>query len=262
MKPLSSARSKFVSTIDASRRTVALTFLVFPAISVAAPFKADREFFFQECTVLNIYKMNAAETDAIRKGTTRLTDDMRSSLKGLLDVWEKFGDDNKDRLAYVLATVRRESSGTFQPIREAPKCGTDEICRERAIGRLLEERARKKGKPPRENYAKVDTNGQRYYGRGFLQLTLKENYRKTGKKLGIDLVEDPDKALDTKIAGEILVKAMLEGWYGSKKPLSYYINSSSVDWINARNNVNPNSPNKPITAGYAMDFARCLRPAS
>jgi hypothetical protein len=52
---------------------------------------------------------------------------------------------------------------------------------------------------------------------------------------------------------------MLEGWYGSKRPLSHYINDVTVDWINARNNVNPNSPNKPVTAAYAMDLNDCLQ---
>ncbi|MCY1241425.1 hypothetical protein D9M72_543230 [compost metagenome] len=148
------------------------------------------------------------------------------------------------------------------PIREAPKCLTDEECRERAIGDMLEKRAKKYGKPLRANYALPNKEGNRFYGRGFLQLTFEDNYQKTGRRLGIDLVKAPDKALDPQVAGEVLVRAMLGGWYGSRKPLSFYINGKKIDWINARNNVNPGSPNKPITAAYAMDLAKCLRPAS
>jgi hypothetical protein len=66
--------------------------------------------------------------------------------------------------------------------------------------------------------------------------------------------------LEPEIAAEILIRGMLEGWYGSRKPLSAYINSHEVDWIHARNNVNPHSPNKPVTAAYAKDFAACLLP--
>lgn len=228
--------------------------------AVAAAFTPDREFLFQRCAVLNNYDM--AGTQVVPRGRTRLTDSMKQGLNELIDVWEKHGDIDPRRLAFVLATARRESQSTFDPIREAPKCGEDEQCRERAIGRMLAERAERKGVKPRANYAAADAAGRRYYGRGFIQLTFERNYEWAGGKLGIDLVNDPNEALEPKIAAEILVRAMLEGWYGSNQPLAHYIDGSKADWINARNNVNPGSPNKPVTAAYAKDLNRCLRRAS
>jgi predicted chitinase len=50
-------------------------------------------------------------------------------------------------------------------------------------------------------------DGERYYGRGFIQLTGRYNYDRAGKALGLDLVNDPDLAADPKIAAKIAV------WY-------------------------------------------------
>lgn len=110
----------------------------------------------------------------------------------LLNVWEQRGDSEKRRLAFILATARRESQSTFTAIREAPRCRDDEACRERVIGALLAKRAERNKKPPRPNYALPDSSGHRYYGRGFIQLTFKKNYAAAGDKLGIDLVNNPE----------------------------------------------------------------------
>ena len=54
----------------------------------------------------------------------------------------------------------------------------------------------------------VDSTGVPYFGRGLIQLTHKYNYDKYGKKIGVDLVDDGDKALipqnSYKIASEYL----------------------------------------------------------
>lgn len=47
------------------------------------------------------------------------------------------------------------------------------------------------------------TEGFAYRGRGLIQLTGKANYEKFGKKLGIDLVSNPDLANDPEIAAKI-----------------------------------------------------------
>lgn len=50
-------------------------------------------------------------------------------------------------------------------------------------------------------------DGLRYKGRGFIQITGRDNYRKAGKALGIDLENNPKWASDPKIAAKIAV------WY-------------------------------------------------
>jgi hypothetical protein len=47
-------------------------------------------------------------------------------------------------------------------------------------------------------------DGARYHGRGFIQLTGRANYRGYGHKLGVPLEQNPDLALDAKIAARVL----------------------------------------------------------
>ena len=47
-------------------------------------------------------------------------------------------------------------------------------------------------------------DGFKYRGRGFIQITGKENYDKIGKSIGVDLVNNPDLANDPEIAAKII----------------------------------------------------------
>ena len=49
-------------------------------------------------------------------------------------------------------------------------------------------------------------DGVKYKGRGYIQLTGRANYESYGKKLGIDLVGNPDLALKPDVAAKILVQ--------------------------------------------------------
>ena len=48
--------------------------------------------------------------------------------------------------------------------------------------------------------------GERYYGRGYIQLTHDYNYKAMGDKLGIDLLNNPELAADPEIAKRIAVQ--------------------------------------------------------
>jgi hypothetical protein len=115
-----------------------------------------------------------------------------------------------EQTAYVLATTEWETGLTFKPVREAY---------------WLSEDWRRRSFP---YYP--------YYGRGFVQLTWKSNYEKYADILGIDLVHNPDLALQPLTALRILVHGMSTGAFTGKK-LSDYINTS-VDFFHARRVVN------------------------
>ena len=241
----------------AALRAVALFFG--SGMVCAEPFAPDREYLFKSCQSLNRYDAPDYAATATKIGRRLLTDEMKYGINAILDSWEKSGDGSRERLAYVLATARRESVDTFRPVREAASCGEDEACRERAIGRHLEKKAKERSRPAKANYARADEDGRRYYGRGFVQLTHKATYEHAAHKTGIPLDKEPDMALEPKVAAEILIRGMLEGWYGKRRPLSAYIADNKLDWFNARDTVNPESPHKAITAEYARDLLSCLR---
>lgn len=50
------------------------------------------------------------------------------------------------------------------------------------------------------------TEGYTYRGRGFIQITGKNNYRAIGNKIGVNLVSNPDLVLDANIGAKALVQ--------------------------------------------------------
>jgi hypothetical protein len=125
-------------------------------------------------------------------------------------------------LAYSLATTKHETASTMLPI---------------------EEYGRGKGK----EYGKPDTQtGQTYYGRGFVQLTWRDNYVKATDQLGLvgtnDLELHADRALDPAIAADIMFKGMAEGWFRGdakgRQTLLRYFNSDTDDPYGAREIIN------------------------
>ncbi len=50
-----------------------------------------------------------------------------------------------------------------------------------------------------------------YYGRGFIQLTWESNYQRAGDAIGVDLINNPDLALNPEVAAKILAWFMTAG---------------------------------------------------
>lgn len=125
----------------------------------------------------------------------------------------------RNQAAYVLATTHWETNNTFEPVKEAY---------------WLSEAWRK--------------NNLRYYpwyGRGFVQLTWEDNYKRAGNKIGVDLIARPDLAMEPNNAAKIMVLGMKEGWFTGKK-LSDYITLKKSDFLNARRVVNGTDKAKEI----------------
>lgn len=82
-------------------------------------------------------------------------------------------------------------------------------------------------------------DGERYRGRGAVQLTFKYNYERFGEALGKDLVKEPDLAARPDIAAEILVLGMTKlGYRGRNFVLSKYGFGDDFSFEKARAVVN------------------------
>jgi putative chitinase len=99
-----------------------------------------------------------------------------------------------------------------------------------------------------------------YYGRGYVQLTWEENYRKMGDKLGVNMLgANKDKALEPSIAAEVMYVGMRDGDFTGKK-LSTYFSSSVNDPVNARRIINGTDKAQTI-AGYHDKFLSAFNEA-
>jgi putative chitinase len=150
----------------------------------------------------------------------------------------------RNACAYVLATSFHETEYTVTPIYEhGERAYFDKYEPGTPIGRRL------------GNTQPGD--GFRYRGRGYVQLTGRANYEKAGRIIGVDLVNNPDLALDPKIAARILVAGMVSGWFTGKK-LSNYIDLQHSDFVNARRIINGTDRANTI-ALYAQQFDMLLK---
>ncbi|MDB5099743.1 MAG: hypothetical protein JWM80_4164 [Cyanobacteria bacterium RYN_339] len=119
------------------------------------------------------------------------------------------GITDKAGVIAALATIGTEV-GSFQPIPEY------------ASGQEYEGRSDLGNTQPGD--------GVRYKGRGFIQLTGRANYESYGKKLGIDLVNNPDLALRPDVAAKVLAEYFKERNIPAK--------AQAGDWQGVRRAVN------------------------
>lgn len=150
-------------------------------------------------------------------------------------------------VAYLLATIRWETGHTFIPI--------------------VEQRASAAKQP---DIAKLQDRywGTGFYGRGYVQITWRQNYSNAGQKLAgkriagkviaaDSFVNNPDAVLDSDVAYAIASTGMRDGWFTTKK-LSDYINDSKTDYVAARKIINGNDHAADI-AQFANQFELLLR---
>lgn len=135
--------------------------------------------------------------------------------------------------AYMLATVRRECANTWEPIEEF-------------------------GKGKGKKYGRPDPmTGKVYYGRGYVQITWAEVYKRIGKAIGVDLYHDPQQALHYDVAYKIMSCGMrLGGFTGIG--LNRYIHGDVCDYVSARKIINGTDCAEEI-AKYAQSFEKILR---
>jgi len=195
-------------------------------VQLAAGTSYERQYFF-DCVRASLFK-----------GT--LTQSQVDGMNYILDSWEKyFPFKMREHLAYVLATTYHETAQKMRPIEEYGK----------GAGYTY-------GKPSGP-YNKV------YYGRGHVQLTWEDNYKKATDKikpygLEADLWKYPERALEDEISVTVMFDGMGDGWFTGKK-LSDYLTSSKEDPVNARRVVNGTDKAQTI-ADYYWKFKSALQP--
>jgi len=131
---------------------------------------------------------------------------------------------SKNQLIGVLATLYVETT-TCEPIEEMGKGGG----------------------------AYVASNGKNYYGRGFVQITWEENYKAFSDDEGIDILNNPEKALEPGTAGKVFV------WYWTKNGVDDA--AEDENWDDVRSIVNAGSPGKIGICHGVEKFMECVERA-
>lgn len=176
----------------------------------------------------------------------KLTTNQVSGLESLLDYWESQELTDLRQLSYVLATTAWETAYTCQPIREI---GSDNY-----FYKMYDP----KGLRPAVAKALGNTtpgDGVKYSGRGFVQLTGRTNYERMSVVTGVDLVNNPDLAMQPDIATKILFYGMENGSFTSKKLTDFF--NDKTDWVGARKIINGQDKATEIAA-IAQKFYTAL----
>jgi len=137
-----------------------------------------------------------------------LSAEQKDNIALIVDDAKKNGITNDITIAGILAIVSKESN--FVPKSENLNYSAKRL--QQVFGVSPSKAKQIEGNPQaiaNAIYGGRFDNGQnegyKYRGRGFNQLTFKANYKKYGDIIGVDLVNNPDKANDPKIASKILI---------------------------------------------------------
>lgn len=153
----------------------------------------------------------------------RLTPAQKDGLTRILDRWDEEGLEDDRWLAYMLATVFHETGARMQP------------CEEQGGLKYL------KSKP---YYP--------WYGRGLVQITWEDNYKRFGLKR-------PEQALEWPKSLDIMFVGMTTGAFTGKS-LKQYFNARKDDPVGARYIINKQDKAKFIV-GYHKNFLDSIEAA-
>jgi peptidoglycan hydrolase-like protein with peptidoglycan-binding domain/predicted chitinase len=147
-----------------------------------------------------------------------------------------FGVTDTNQIAYILATVEHESM----------------------LGQWTEEFASGQAYEWRSDLGNNQWgDGPRFKGRGYIQITGRDNYKRWSQLLGVDLIREPHRASEPDLAAEIAVRGMRDGSFTGHR-LDDHINEDKQDFYNARRIVNGLDRAEHIAA-IAREYVRVLK---
>jgi len=157
----------------------------------------------------------------------------------------------RENVPIILAALKAE--GVTDPAQVAYVMATVEL--ESLFGRAMREFPGSRAL----STTNIDGEINDYYGRGYVQLTGKANYRKAGQRYGIDLMSNRELAADDRqLAASILATGMRDGWYTTRK-LGDYVDSRAgrLNFRGARQVVNDHDKAVQI-AGRAQLYYQAI----
>ena len=170
--------------------------------------------------------INVAIDPGRTSGHYSTSDISGDAITAIWDTAENTGSDSDYQLAYMLATAQWESNmGLYM----------EEIWGPTATQQTYAYRLGNNG--PEDGY--------NYRGRGFVQITGRNNYRKFG------LEDNPELASDFDVASGLLVEGMRNGTYTGK---SLNCVKDESDYIEAREIINGDYWNSQAVANIAKEF--------
>lgn len=214
--------------------------------------KVVEEFVTELLAILRQTQKEAAPVKPVELNMPAFFDHIRKPLFGRITTPQVQGHEQiiqemKERnvplphAAYILATSYHETAKKMQPVRE--------------------------GLNASDAWRKRNLRYYPWYGRGHVQLTWEENYRKADAKLGLggELVKNADLALDPKISAEILVVGMLEGWFsGDKKgrhTLARHISTGTLAQFKQARRIVNLMDKADLIASHAVVYQEALKKA-
>lgn len=169
----------------------------------------------------------------------------QSQVDGLSFLIDRFESDNRwsfdaRKIAYALATIKRECADTWQPIEErGSKVYLSKYYLKPSLRKALG------NIKPSDAWV--------YKGRGYVQITGRTNYAKYG------LLDTPERALDPTVAFRIMTEGMHEGRFTGKSLRDYI--GVRTDYFHARRIIN-GLDHAGYIAADAVRFEEILRVAS
>lgn len=182
---------------------------------------------------------------------TALSADQVSGCEALLDACIGYP---LPHVAHVLAEVYHETGGGMMPVKETVYRSSKDRNPSDATVKARLETAWARGQLP---WVKTPYWRDGWFGRGQIQLTHQDNYRKASALVGVDLVAHPERALELPVSAQIAAEGCRAGMFTGKRLSDY--DGPAFDHYNARAIVNGDKgKNGNLIVAYGRAFERAL----